>query len=147
MEKGESDASLLALGAIFVILICGFGLWGCPQYKVYSQTKDGEAVLAHAVSSKEVAALEAKAKLESSKMLADAEIERARGVAESTKIIGKSLQENSEYLTYLWINGLESNNPTIIYVPTEANLPILEAGRIRKMSQMPTPKAEIQDHQ
>lgn len=47
----------------------------------------------------------------------------------SNKIIGASLKENEAYLRYLWINGRESNNPTVIYVPTEAGLPILEAGR------------------
>jgi len=86
-------------------------------------------MLAHAQASKEVAVAEAKAKMESASLLADAEIARARGVAEANKIIGASLKDNEAYLRYLWITGLESNNPTVIYVPTEAGLPILEAGR------------------
>ena len=67
--------------------------------------------------------------MESAELLAQAEITRAKGVAQANKIIGDSLKENEAYLRYLWINGLESNNPTVIYVPTEAGLPILEAGR------------------
>jgi len=51
-------------------------------------------------------------------------------VAKANKIIGDSLKDNESYLRYLWINGLsEKDNNTVIYVPTEANLPILEAGK------------------
>ena len=59
----------------------------------------------------------------------DAEIEvaRAEGVAKSNQIIATSLSEN--YLRYRWIEGLQTNREMVIYVPTEANLPILEAGR------------------
>ena len=59
----------------------------------------------------------------------DAEIEvaRAKGIAESNQIIANSLSEN--YLRYRWIEGLHTNSAQVIYVPTEANLPILEATR------------------
>lgn len=59
----------------------------------------------------------------------DAEIEvaRAKGVAESNKIIASSITEG--YLRYLWIQGLQDGSSEVIYVPTEANLPILEAIR------------------
>jgi regulator of protease activity HflC (stomatin/prohibitin superfamily) len=62
----------------------------------------------------------------------DAEIEvaRAEGVAKSNQIIAGSISDN--YLRYRWIDGIqESDNITVIYVPTEANLPIMEAGRAR----------------
>ena len=59
----------------------------------------------------------------------DAEIEvaRAEGVANSNKIIAGSISES--YLRYRWIEGLQTNQMMVIYVPTEANLPIMEAGR------------------
>ncbi len=59
----------------------------------------------------------------------DAEIEvaRAEGVAKSNEIIAASINEN--YLRYRWIDSLRTNEKTVIYVPTETNLPILEAGR------------------
>lgn len=115
---------------IFLFLCTGVGgcMYGWPQYKVYEQRLEGEALLAHAQSAKEVAVAEAKAKMESAELLSQAEITRAKGVAEANKIIGDSLKDNESYLRYLWINQLESNNPTVIYVPTEAGLPILEAG-------------------
>ncbi len=65
----------------------------------------------------------------------DAEIAvaRAKGVAESNKIIAGSISDN--YLRYLWIEGLQSNEKQIVYIPTEANLPIMEAGRYNKQSE------------
>ena len=62
----------------------------------------------------------------------DAEIEvaRAEGVAQSNVIIANSISEN--YLRYLWIQGLQKNELQVIYVPTEASMPIMEAGRMGK---------------
>ena len=54
-------------------------------------------------------------------------------MAEANKIIGKSLQGNESYLRYLYIHGLETaekNGSQIIYIPTEAGLPILESQRL-----------------
>lgn len=122
----------LGLIAICIVLALG-GVGGClviqPNYNVWAQEKEGEAELARAESSRRIAVLEAQAKLDSSKMLAASEIERARGVAEANKIIGDSLKGNDAYLRYLWIDQLQDSETKIIYVPTEANLPILEANR------------------
>ena len=132
-----------SIALIFVLVIgCIFGgLYGCPQYGVYSQRLEGEALLAHSIAAKEVAVSEAKAKFEAATMLAQAEVERAKGVAQANQIIGESLRNNESYLRYLWINNLEANNPTVIYVPTEANMPILESGRLNHLSS-PPPEAK-----
>lgn len=122
----------LALGCgafVVIVFLVGGGCFGYPQYKVYSERLSGEAKLAESESSRKIAVEEAKAKLESAKMLSQVEVERAKGVAEANKIIGDSLKENHEYLTYLWIQELSTNGANVIYVPTEAGLPILEAGR------------------
>ena len=115
---------------IFSLLISGC-MWGMPPYRVYSARKDGEAILAHAQSSREVAVAEAKAKMESAVLLATAEVSRAEGVAKANKIIGESLKNNDAYLRYLWITDVAgtNQNKTVVYVPTETNLPILEANR------------------
>jgi 5-deoxy-D-glucuronate isomerase len=107
------------------------GMVGCPTYNVYLSKKQGEGLLAHAQSSKEVAVAEAKAKMESAVLLANAEVSRAEGVAKANKIIGESLKNNESYLRYLWIIEVASNQQgkTVVYVPTETNLPILEATR------------------
>lgn len=120
---------LLVGGALVLLVILGGGCVVQPIYNVYEQEKQGEAEYARAESSRKIAVLEALAKLESAKSLAAAEIERAKGVAEANRIIGDSLKGNDAYLRYLWIDQLQDSETKIIYVPTEANLPILEASR------------------
>lgn len=110
--------------SIFAFL--AFIFWGIPQYKVYKQTIRGKAALREAQWSKKIAIEEAKAKKESATLEAAAEVERAKGVARSNQIIGDSLKGNEEYLRYLWITSIDSEGERI-YIPTEANLPILEA--------------------
>ncbi len=68
---------------------------------------------------------EAEAMTESAKLKAEAEVIRAAGIAEANKIIGESISE--EYIRYKFVEGLNDGNTEVIYVPTEANLPILEA--------------------
>ena len=117
---------------ILLVLIIAFWMWGMPRYRVYEQTLIGEAALARAAQNRQIATLEAQAKKEAATLLGEAEVARAKGVAEANKIIGESLHNNEAYLRYLWINGLSEhgNAPTVVYVPTEAGLPILEAGRM-----------------
>jgi regulator of protease activity HflC (stomatin/prohibitin superfamily) len=129
MSTDAKAGLVMVLGVLFLIAL---GLWGCPQYNVYSARMDGEAKLAHANSEREVQVRDAQGKFEASSMLAKAEIERAKGVAEANKIIGTSLKGNEEYLRYLWIHNLNEGKNEVIYVPTEAGLPILEATRKQK---------------
>jgi regulator of protease activity HflC (stomatin/prohibitin superfamily) len=110
-------AGLVVLG----VLIGAF--WAWPTYRVWSQKMTGKAELARADQNRQIAIREAEAAKES-------EILRAEGVAEANKIISDSLKNKSEYLTYLWIQGLQDGGNEVIYVPTEGNIPILEAGRI-----------------
>lgn len=126
---GVSSLSLISL--LSIIILC---MWGCPLYNVYEQRKEGEALLAHAQSSREVAVAEAKAKMESSTLLAQADTIRAHGIARSNEIIGQSLTD--AYLHWFWIDNIDKSN-NVIYVPTETNLPILEATR-----KLPVPKPE-----
>jgi len=143
MDRGDRQF-LMFVGVVLsgAVLLVMAAMWAYPRYKIYSQTKAGEAVLREAESSRQVAVEEARAKLESAKLLGQAEVERAKGVAEANKIIGESLQGHAEYLQYLWIQGLENGTaPTIVYVPTEAGLPILEANRLKNGEPV---KAEIE---
>ncbi len=71
-----------------------------------------------------------------------AEVERAKGVAEANKIIGSSLKGNESYLRYLWIQGLQDGSSEVIYIATEAGLPILEASRFNKTVESPPKKGE-----
>jgi len=120
----------ISLAVIVVAAIAAGTLYGCPRYEVWRQGLKGEAELARAEQNRKVKVYEAQAKMESAKMEAQAEIERARGVAEANKIIADGLKGNDEYLRYLWIDKVAGTaSHEVIYVPTEAALPILEAGR------------------
>jgi regulator of protease activity HflC (stomatin/prohibitin superfamily) len=72
-------------------------------------------------------ALQKEFELQKAKKDAEIEVARAQGVAQSNQIISGSLDEN--YLRYLWVQALQSASREVIYVPTEGNIPIMEASR------------------
>ena len=112
-----------------IFLLISMVIYGYPQYKVWQQRLAGQAELARAEQNRKIAIQEAEAKKESARALAEAEVIRAEGVAKANSIIGESLRGNESYLRYLWIQTLNDNPQNVIYVPTEAGLPILEAGK------------------
>lgn len=130
--------SFLVIFLVFIIVLFAAS-YGYKNYKVWSYAQDGKANLAKAEwekkiaietarSANEAAELTAQAQIKLAKAQAEAEIERAKGAAEANKIIGQSLKNNDEYLRYLWITNMKEGKD-VIYVPTEAGLPILEAGK------------------
>lgn len=72
-------------------------------------------------------ALQKEFELAKAKKDAEIEIARAEGNAKSNQIIAASITES--YLRYRWIEGLRNSQMQVVYVPTEANLPIMEAER------------------
>ena len=130
----QSDGGRIILWGAVIVLCVGGGLWGLPTYNVYSQQMEGKAKLAEAQSSRQVATLEAKAKLESAKMLADAEVIRAEGAARANRILQDSLGGPEGYLRYLQIQALDSKDASLIYVPTEAGLPMTESTRLKPVA-------------
>ena len=128
MKSGKIGAIVAAVAAVVIIAIVALAVV-LPKYNVYRREMSGKAQLAEAEWNRQIAVNEAQAKMDSARLLANAEIERAKGVAKANEIIGDSLKGNPEYLWYLWIDGLNDATGETIYVPTEANLPVLEAGR------------------
>ena len=117
---------------IIVVVVCAaiLGLmFGMPLYNVWQQEMTGKAEFSRVEQNRKIKVEEAKAEKESAIFRAEAEIERAKGVAKANEIIGGSLKDNREYLIYLWIQALNDETNSIIYVPTESNVPILEADR------------------
>lgn len=122
-------------GATIILSVVILSLGGCPVYSVWQRGLAGEAELRQANWSRQIKVTEAKAAEEAAKHLAVADIERAKGVAKSNQIIGESLKENEVYLKWLWVEGMkEHNGKTVVYVPTETNLPVLEATRLATQS-------------
>ena len=64
-----------------------------------------------------------KFELEQAKIDAQIEIARAKGAAKAQKIVRSTLSDS--YLHYLWIKTL-NENPNVIYVATEANMPVFK---------------------
>lgn len=65
--------------------------------------------------------------LQKAKKDAEIEVAKADGIAKSNSVIASSITDS--YLRYKFIEALSTGEHDVIYVPTEANLPILEASR------------------
>ena len=99
-----------------------------PWYNVWSQEMEGKAEFAKAEQNRKIKIEEARANLEAEKLNAQAEVERAKGAAEAIRIENGSITPT--YIQYLWVRQQSDlSNKTVIYVPTETNLPILESTR------------------
>ena len=125
-EKGESYTGII-IGSVAVLLIIvafiAFIMWAIPTYRVWSREMAGRAELAQAEFNKQIIEVEAAARLEAEILNAKAEVERARGAAEAMYLVQDALSET--YIRYLWVR-LMAESDNIIYIPTEASLPILE---------------------
>lgn len=110
---------------ISVVVVIATLMYVVPQYRVWSQEMRGKAALAEAEQNRKIQIEEARANLEAQKLNSQAEVERAKGMAEAIRIENGELSER--YIHYLWVRNLDKMDGDKIYIPTEANLPILEA--------------------
>lgn len=125
----EGLVKKIAIGVVAVVLFFVAMAFVMPWYNVWSQEMEGKAEFAKAEQNRKIKIEEAKANLEAEKLNAQAEIERAKGAAEAIRIENGSL--TSTYIQYLWVRQQSDlNNKTVIYIPTENNLPILESARL-----------------
>lgn len=108
-----------------IVVVVLIGMVGCPRYRVWQQEMSGKAEFAKAEQNRKIKIEEARANLEAEKLNAQAEIERAKGAAEAIKIENGSITPT--YIQYLWVRQQNNVPNKVIYIPTEANLPILEA--------------------
>lgn len=125
--NNSMNKTILLTGILAVLIIIGAFI-AIPYYNVWQQEMSGRAEFAKAEQNRKIKIEEAKANLEAEKLNAQAEIERAKGAAEAIKIENGSI--TAAYIQYLWVRQQNNlNNKTVIYIPTEANLPVLEAVR------------------
>lgn len=124
-QDGEIHNSTILLLIVALLGCVAFGAWGCPTYCVWQQRLSGEAELAKATQNRQIKIQEAQAQKESATLLAEAEVERAKGAAKSADIIRATLTDS--YLRYLWIQSINvDGNKEVIYIPTEAGLPLMK---------------------
>ena len=116
------------MAAWLLIVIVFGGMYGCPRYNVWQQEMAGKAEFAKAEQNRRIKIEEAKANLEAERLNAEAEIIRATGAAEAIKVENGSITPT--YIQYLWVRQQTNlNDKTVIYIPTETNLPVMEAVR------------------
>ena len=124
-QSGTMVLTIFFIGVILLIISIIIGiLWIYPKYNVYTSSMSGKAILKKAQYSEYSARIKAKAKYEAAKYLAEAEVERAIGVAKSIKIVGDALNDNPGYLDYRWLQNLKETKDQVIYVPERRNNPL-----------------------
>lgn len=97
--------------------------FGYPQYKVWEQSKAGEAALAKATQDRQIKVQEA-----------EAEQEAASKQAEANRILGESIRQYPESMEQKWVEAIEKTSNQVIYLPTEASVPITESARMAQKS-------------
>lgn len=119
---------------VLLVLLVG-GMIGCPRYHVWQKGLKGKAALKEAEWNRQIKVQEAKAEFDAAMFKKQADSLRAVGTAIANEIIAKSL--TPEYIQWKWVEGLQDGSSEVIYIPTEANLPILEAMRKSKFFNIP----------
>ena len=79
-QKAPSLKSAIVL-IIIILIVVVVAMIVLPQYNVWKRKLGGEAQLREQEYAKQIVVEQAKAELESAKLLKDAEVERAKGVA------------------------------------------------------------------
>jgi regulator of protease activity HflC (stomatin/prohibitin superfamily) len=125
-NHGETTVGMVILGTVACIFIVVGMFFGFPVWNVWRAGLSGEAELKRAEQTRMIQIQQAKGEKESAQLRADA-----------IAIVGKAAKDFPEYRQQEFIGAfaeaLHSGKISqIIYVPTEASIPIIEAGRMIK---------------
>ncbi|MDR3196387.1 MAG: hypothetical protein LBU34_00840, partial [Planctomycetaceae bacterium] len=155
---------------VLVIAVAFFAfIFGYPAYNVWYLSMEGKAQLKKAEQDRQIMVQEAQATFDSSSLLAEAavvkakgeaqaiierakgeaqaKVENAKGEAEANQLIAASVK--FDYNIYLWIKALNNGRNSVVYVATEAGipLPVTEAGkRFDAESPQTIPTVKIQEN-
>jgi regulator of protease activity HflC (stomatin/prohibitin superfamily) len=122
----DQTTARMTAGGFLILLVLAIivgSMAGCPQYYVYTARLQGEAIEAKSKGSRQAIVSQAQAEKDAAQLRADA-----------VKIMGQAAKDFPEYRQQEFIGAFaealkEGNVQQIIYVPTEAGIPITEAGR------------------
>lgn len=121
--------AILFVTAVLTLSLVGAVAFGggylFRNYDVWAKEMKGKAALMEASQTRQILVEQAKAELESAEL-------RAKAIS----IVGQAAQQYPEYRQQEFIGAFgealkEGNISQIIYVPTESNIPILEANRLK----------------
>lgn len=124
-NKNQNPTKIIMIITVpIIIIVCC--MWGFPKWNVWRAGMAGEAALKQAQQTRQIMVTQAQAELDSSTL-------RARAIG----IVGQATKDFPEYRQQEFIGAFaealkEGNIEQIIYVPTEANIPIIETGRMMK---------------
>ena len=129
----SADMLKRSVWIVLVVVLLGVAMaFVIPLYNVWSQEMEGKAEFAKAEQNRKIKIEEARANLEAEKLNAQAEVERAKGAAEAIRIENGSITPT--YIQYLWVRQQSDlSDKTVIYIPTETNLPLLESTRFNRL--------------
>lgn len=129
----SADMLKRSVWIVLVVVLLGVAMaFVIPWYNVWSQEMEGKAEFAKAEQNRKIKIEEARANLEAEKLNAQAEVERAKGAAEAIRIENGSITPT--YIQYLWVRQQSDlSDKTVIYIPTETNLPLLESTRFNRL--------------
>jgi regulator of protease activity HflC (stomatin/prohibitin superfamily) len=113
----------VVLATILVAGLVGGVMFGLPIYRVWAAEYNGRAILVQAEQTRQVLITQAVA-----------EREAALARSEAIQIVGQAAQDFPEYRYQEFLGAFaealkDGKVNQIIYVPTEANIPLMEAGR------------------
>ena len=122
-QRGNAEVLLLGLVAMVIAVIVALCMFAGPHYRVWQQGLEGQARLARADQERRILVTQAQA-----------EKDAARLRAEAIEIMGRAAQQFPEYRQQEFMASFgealrEGNIQQIVYVPTEAGIPIMEANR------------------
>ena len=127
IEELTGKVISIIVGVVIFVMVLIFALMvGYRYYSVWSMEMQGKAKLAEATQSRQIQIEQARSEREAAAL-------RAEAIA----IVGKAAKEFPEYRLQEFLGAFaealkEGNINQIMYVPTEANIPITEATRIRQ---------------
>ena len=134
IQEVKAENNWIFIITLIVSLIVIWFIFLYPIWQVWASKKKGEAELEEANFAEQVKVAQARARKGAAEMNKEAEIIEAQAVSISINTIGEALQKNDSYLRWQWIKMMDKTSNATIYVPTETNLPILEATRLQKDS-------------
>jgi len=121
--NNRGNVSIIVASVMAVVLLAGLGFFGFPMWNVWQAGQSGEASLKRAEQTRKILVTQAQAEKDSAVL-------RAEAIA----IVGKAAKEFPEYRQQEFLGAFaealkEGNISQIMYIPTEAGIPITEAGR------------------
>lgn len=124
LNNQRGNVGLIVAGALSLIIGIIVLMFALPAWSVWQQNMKGKAKLAKATQERQILVQQAKA-----------EKEAAVEFAEAIEIVGEMAKKYPEYRNQQFIMAFaealqEGNIDQIMYVATEAGIPITEAGRM-----------------